>query len=124
MGGDWYDIKNEQVDAAVGDLFGGNLYLPFVRWLTPDADSTPYRFTFGKCMNSRDPLFVESSRLYRFFTRGPSLVSLVDGQLRLEKQGGPRVEDVGVERIDDIAVRRSLFWTRLTVPRDEVQGRT
>lgn len=66
-------------------------------------------------MNPGDPVFVESLRLYRFFTRGPTLVSLVDGRLRLEKPGQRAPEEVGVDRIDGIAVQSSWFRTRLTV---------
>ncbi|MCE2526777.1 MAG: UvrD-helicase domain-containing protein, partial [Actinomycetia bacterium] len=66
-------------------------------------------------MNSRDPVFAKSSRLYRFFASGPVFVSLVDGRLRLEQQNGRGTEHVSIERIDDIRLSRSLFWTRLTV---------
>ena len=66
-------------------------------------------------MSSRDPILVSSSRLYRFFTRGPHLVSLIDGRLCLDKQGGRGTEDVDIESLDDIRLSRSLFWSRLTV---------
>ena len=69
-------------------------------------------------MTSRDPTPVESSRLYRFFTRGPVRASLVEGRLRLERKAG-RTEDLGVEGINDIAVRSSLFRTRLMVQRSD-----
>ena len=65
-------------------------------------------------MSSLDSVSVGSSGLYRLFTRGPDLVSLVDGRIRLEKRGGPGVEDVDVERMDDVRLGRFLFWARLT----------
>ncbi len=70
-------------------------------------------------MNSREPVSVESSGLYRFFTRGHVRVSLVDGRLRLERQAGRGAEELGVRAIHDITVRRSLFRTRLTIHRSD-----
>ena len=71
-------------------------------------------------MNSRETVVAESSWLYRFLTRGPALVSLVGGRLRLERWGGRGVEEIGVERIDAVSVGRSLlFRTRLTVYRSD-----
>ena len=70
-------------------------------------------------MNSREPVVAESSGLYRFLTRGPALVSLVGGRLRLERWRGRGAEEIGVARIDAVSVGRSLFRTRLTVYRSD-----
>ena len=70
-------------------------------------------------MHSGDRVYVESSRLYRFFTREPVLVALVDGRLRFERRRRRGVEEMGVDRIDGIGVRRSLFRTRFTVTKSD-----
>ena len=70
-------------------------------------------------MRSGDRVVAESSGLYRFLTRGPVLVSLVEGRLRFEKRGWRGAEEMGIDRIDGIGVRRSLFLARFTVTKSD-----
>ena len=70
-------------------------------------------------MRSGDRVYAESGGLYRFFTRGPSLVSLSGRRLRFEGRGWRGVGELGVDRIDGVRVRRFLFWTRFTVTKSD-----
>ena len=66
-------------------------------------------------MRPQGPVVAESARFYRFFSPGPSRVSLVGDAVCIEgRPSDPEVE-IPVGSLEELTAGRSLFWSRLTI---------
>ena len=66
-------------------------------------------------MTSRVKTTAETAWPYRLLTLGPARISLAGGTLRFEGLCGDSLAETPVGAVEEISVRRSLFWSRLTV---------
>ena len=61
-----------------------------------------------------EEIVARSAGLYRFLTRGPVRISLRAGTIEITGPASEE-EEIPIGRVDEITVRRSWFWSRLTI---------